>query len=48
MAGFTIGDWVAVLDEAVSGRGYDDRKCYDAEYQKYGSGATEVYIPPKG
>ena len=27
---------------------YDNLEFYDAEYQKYGSGATEVYIPPKG
>ena len=40
-----IGEGVLRAElEFLIGR-YEDLKCYDADYQKYGRGALEVYIP---
>ena len=50
MSQFQIGDTVETIDDVIKEelgylfRKYDNVKFYDADYQKYGLGATEVYI----
>ncbi|HDZ14973.1 hypothetical protein LCGC14_1325250 [marine sediment metagenome] len=43
-----IGEGVLKEELNYLFRRYDNVKCYDAEYQKYGLGATEVYIFQNG